>query len=319
MSKERDVTHLTDISKGLAEADGSFKRKPSTFRDTIEKGGKFEPEKGRYHLYVSYSCPWATRTLIVRKLKGLEDLIGLTAVSPRLGEHGWPFANVDPFPGAEVDPLYNSKYIKDLYLRADPNFEGRFTVPVLWDKKTETIVNNESSEIIRIFNTAFNALLPEDKAALDLYPAAHRKEIDEINDWVYDTVNNGVYKAGFATAQHAYEAAVIPLFESLDRLEKLLTGKHFLVGDQLTEADVRLFVTIIRFDPVYFSHFKCNIRTIRDGYPAIHLWLRKLYWNNAAFSSTCRFDHIKTGYYWQKNLNPHRIVPVGPVPNIVPL
>ncbi|KAI0331722.1 glutathione S-transferase [Cubamyces sp. BRFM 1775] len=319
MSNQRDVTHLTDISKGLSEADGSFKRKPSTFRGTIEKGGEFEPEKDRYHLYVAYSCPWATRTLIVRKIKGLEDYIGVSVVSPRLGENGWAFANVDPYPGADVDPLNGAEYIKDLYLKVQQNYEGRFTVPVLWDKKTETIVNNESSEIIRIFNTAFNEILPSDKAAIDLYPVEHRPEIDEINDWVYDTVNNGVYKAGFATVQQAYEEAVIALFNSLDRLEEILTGKDYLVGNRLTEADVRLFVTIVRFDPVYVGHFKCNLRTIRGGYPAIHLWLRKLYWNNDAFSSTCKFDYIKTSYYWQKNVNPHRIVPVGPIPDILPL
>ncbi|KAI0676243.1 glutathione S-transferase [Trametes maxima] len=319
MTTKRDVSHLTDISKGLAEADGSFKRKPSSFRRRIERGGEFEPEKDRYHLYVAYSCPWATRTLIVRKLKGLDDIVGVTAVAPRIGPNGWSFAKIDPFPGAENDPLYGSEYIKDIYLRADPDYEGRFTVPVLWDKKTETIVNNESSEIIRIFNTAFNDFLPADKAALDLYPESLRGQIDEINEWVYDTVNNGVYKSGFATTQNAYEAAVFPLFESLDRLEKILTGKDYLIGDQLTEADVRLFVTIIRFDPVYVGHFKCNIRTIRDGYPAIHLWLRKLYWNNDAFSSTCKFDHIKTSYYSQKNVNPNGVVPVGPIPSILPL
>ncbi|PIL23138.1 hypothetical protein GSI_14447 [Ganoderma sinense ZZ0214-1] len=299
--------------------DGSFDRRPTTFRNAIEKGGQFEPEKDRYHLYVSYGCPWATRTLIVRKLKGLEDFIGLTVVSPRLTPESWAFAKIDPFPGVDDDPLYGSSYLKELYLKANPEYKGRFTVPVLWDKKTETIVNNESSEIIRFFNTAFNHLLPADKAALDLYPEPRRKEIDELNEWVYNTVNNGVYKAGFATTQKAYEDAVVPLFDSLDRLEKILAGKDYLVGNQLTEADVRLFVSIIRFDVGYHGAFKCNLRTIRDGYPAIHLWLRKLYWNNSAFSETCRFDHIKGGYYVMKTLNPHGIVPLGPVPNILPL
>ncbi|KAJ8474123.1 hypothetical protein ONZ51_g7423 [Trametes cubensis] len=320
MSTNRDVSKWSDISKSTFEADGSFKRKPSSFRDFIQKGGKFEPEKGRYHLYVSYACPWATRTLIVRKIKGLEDFIDVSVVSPHMGAHGWPFASADAFPGADNDPLFNAQHIKDLYLRVNPDYEGRFTVPVLWDKKTSTIVNNESSEIIRMFNSAFNDQLPAERAAIDLYPESLRKEIDEINDWVYDTVNNGVYKAGFATTQTAYEAAVKPLFESLDRLEKILEGKDYLVGDQLTEADIRLFVTIVRFDPVYVGHFKCNVRTIRDGYPAIHQWLRKLYWNNDAFSSTCNFDHIKTHYYWSHpHINPHRIVPVGPIPNILPL
>ncbi|KAJ3539615.1 hypothetical protein NM688_g6341 [Phlebia brevispora] len=309
-----------DISKMRIAPDGSFRRPASTFRKCISNDGEFPPEKGRYHLYVSYACPWATRTLIVRKLKGLEDFIDVTVVSPHMGSEGWPFADVDQFPGADVDPINRAKHVKDLYFKADPNYEGRFTVPVLWDKKTSTIVNNESSEIIRMFNTEFNHLIPKDKAALDLYPEAHRAEIDEINDWVYDTVNNGVYKTGFASTQQAYEAAVNPLFNSLDRLEKMLEGKDYLVGNRLTEADVRLFVTIIRFDPVYVGHFKCNIRTIRGGYPAIHLWMRKLYWNNSAFKDTCNFEHIKTHYYWSHTfINPHRIVPKGPVPNILPL
>ncbi|KAI0718719.1 glutathione S-transferase [Cerioporus squamosus] len=307
----------TDVLQGLHKPDGSFNRPRSSFRDVIEKGGRFEPEKDRYHLFVSYGCPWATRTLIVRKLKGLEDFIGVTAVAPHLGENGWPFAKVDPFPGAERDPFYDSAYLKEIYQRADPNYTGRYTVPVLWDTKNETIVNNESSEIIRVFNTAFNHLLPADKAAVDLYPEELRSEIDELNGWVYETVNNGVYKSGFAKSQQAYEDAVYKLFDSLDRLEKILTGKDYLVGGRLTEADVRLFVTIIRFDVAYHGAFRCNIRTIRDGYPAIDLWLRKLYWNNPAFSETCNFVHIKEGYY-QLN-NPHKIIPVGPIPNIRPL
>ncbi|KAL6302668.1 glutathione S-transferase [Sparassis latifolia] len=320
MSSTRDVSHNTDISKMKHEENGSFKRKPSSFRSFIEMGGQFAPEKGRYHLYVSYACPWATRTLITRKLKGLEDFIGVSVVSPHMGADGWPFAKADAFPGADDDPLYASDHVKDLYLRVQPNYEGRFTVPVLWDKKTETIVNNESSEIIRMFNSAFNELLPKNKAAIDIYPEPLRKEIDSVNEWVYDTVNNGVYKSGFASTQAAYEGAVVPLFASLDRLEKMLKGKDYLIGDQLTEADIRLFVTIVRFDPVYVGHFKCNLRTIRDGYPAIHLWLRKLYWKNSAFSSTCNFDHIKTHYYWSHTfINPHKVVPVGPIPNILAL
>ncbi|KAH7923082.1 hypothetical protein BV22DRAFT_1036761 [Leucogyrophana mollusca] len=320
MASARDSSHQSDIGKMKTEADGSFKRAASSFRNWIEKGTEFAPEKDRYHLFVSYSCPWATRTLITRKLKGLEEIIPVSAVSPHMGEHGWPFANVDPFPGADVDPLYNSSHVKDLYFRADPNYGGRFTVPVLWDKKKHTIVNNESSEIIRMFNTAFNDLIPAEKAAIDIYPEAHRKEIDGINEWVYDTVNNGVYKSGFATSQEAYEGAVRPLFSSLDRLEKMLKGKDYLVGDILTEADIRLFVTIIRFDPVYVGHFKCNIRDIRNGYPAIHTWMRKLYWNNSAFKDTTNFEHIKVHYYWsQTKVNPTRIVAVGPEPDIKPL
>lgn len=318
MSSVRDTTHQSDIGKMKLENDGSFKRAPSAFRNWIySKDGQFPAERDRYHLYVSYACPWATRTLITRKLKGLEDVIPVTVVSPRMGENGWPFASADPFPGADADPLYNSNYVKDLYFKADPNYGGRFTVPVLWDKKQNTVVNNESSEIIRMLNSAFNDILPPEKAAVDIYPEELQKQIDEVNSWVYDTVNNGVYKAGFAGSQEAYETAAYPLFESLDRLEKMLTGKDYLVGERLTEADIRLFVTVIRFDPVYFSHFKCNLRDIRHGYPAINRWMKKLYWDDEAFRSSTNFQHIKVHYYWsQTKVNPTRVVPVGPIPDI---
>ncbi|PFH49589.1 hypothetical protein AMATHDRAFT_62909 [Amanita thiersii Skay4041] len=316
----RDVTDQSDITKMKVEADGSFKRLDASFRNWIEKDGKFKPEKDRYHLYVSLACPWATRTLIVRKLKGLEDIIPVTVVSPRMGTQGWPFANIDNFPGAQVDPVRGANHIKDLYLSVDPHYSGRFTVPVLWDKKLNTIVNTESSEIIRMFNTAFNDLLPKDKAALHYYPEELRKEIDGLNEWIYDGINNGVYKAGFATTQEAYEKAVVRVFEALDKVEKLLVGKDYLVGDRLTEADIRLWVTIIRFDPVYVGHFKCNFRTIRDGYPAIHKWMQKLYWNNDAFKSCTDFLHIKTHYYWSHgSINGTRVVPLGPVPHVLPL
>ncbi|KAL0569021.1 S-glutathionyl-(chloro)hydroquinone reductase [Marasmius crinis-equi] len=312
----RDVTSQSDISKSkYHDESGAFKRAASSFRDSIEKGGKFEPEKDRYHLYVSYACPWATRALIVRKLKGLEDLIPVTVVSPRMGGEGWPFLSADNFPGAQDDPLYKSQHIKDLYLRCSPDYSGRFTVPVLWDKKHETIVNNESSEIIRIFNTAFNHLIDPEKAKVDIYPENLRKEIDELNEWVYPDINNGVYRSGFAIKPEAYEAAVKQLFNSLDRLEKILEGKEYIIGDKLTEADVRTWVTAIRFDPVYVGHFKCNIRDIRSGYPNINRWMKKLYWTNPAFKDSTDFDHIKTHYYWSHpQINPTRIVPVGPVP-----
>ncbi|EIN11188.1 glutathione S-transferase [Punctularia strigosozonata HHB-11173 SS5] len=314
-------TDLTDPAKFKLQADGSLKRPQSAFRDWIVPGsGKFEPEKGRYHLYVSLACPWAHRTLIVRKLKGLEEIIPIHVVSPHLGEHGWPFASADPYPGADVDPLFDAKHMKDLYLRVDPQYQARCSVPMLWDTKLSTIVNNESSEIIRMLYTAFDALLPESVASLDLYPEAHRKEIDDMNEWVYDTVNNGVYKAGFAGTQKAYEDAVLPLFASLDKLEQTLEGKDYLVGDRLTEADIRLYPTIIRFDVVYATHFKCNIRTIRSGYPNLHRWLRKLYWTVPAFGETTNFDHIKVHYFWSHPMiNPHRIVPVGPLPHILSL
>ncbi|KAF8814668.1 hypothetical protein BYT27DRAFT_7081391 [Phlegmacium glaucopus] len=302
------------------ESDGSFKRADASFRDTIAKGSRFEPEQDRYHLYVSYACPWATRTLIVRKLKGLDSIIPVTVVSPRMGSQGWPFAQVDSFPDADEDPLYHSEHVRDLYIKANPDYGGRFTVPILWDKKLHTIVNNESSEIIRMFNHAFNDFIPAEKAAIDLYPKDLRPQIDQLNDWIYPGINNGVYRSGFATTQTAYEKAVGEVFDALDKVEKIVTGKDYLVGDKLTEADVRLWVTIIRFDPVYVGHFKCNFRTIRDGYPAIHKWMQKLYWNDSAFKDSTNFEHIKTHYYWSHSaINPTRVVPLGPVPNVRPL
>jgi len=316
----KDTTLQSDISKMKTEPDGSFKRADSSFRNTIAKDSQFEPEIDRYHLYVSYACPWATRTLIVRKLKGLESIIPVTVVSPRMGSNGWPFANADPFPGADEDPLFHSEHLKDLYIKANPNYNGRFTVPLLWDKKLHTIVNNESSELIRIFNQDFNDFIPAEKAAIDIYPKDLRPQIDELNAWIYPGINNGVYRSGFATTQSAYEKAVVEVFDALDKVEKILSGKDYLVGDKLTEADVRLWVTIIRFDPVYVGHFKCNFRTIRDGYPAIHKWMQKLYWNNNAFKDSTNFEHIKTHYYWSHiSINPTKVVPLGPVPDIRPL
>ncbi|PPQ70398.1 hypothetical protein CVT24_013136 [Panaeolus cyanescens] len=254
-STDKDHRVQSDISKMKTEKDGSFKRADASFRNTIQPGSKFEPEKDRYHLYVSYACPWATRTLIVRKLKGLESLIPVTVVSPHMGPDGWPFATVDPYAGADADPLYKSDHVKDLYYKADPNYSGRFTVPVLWDKKLHTIVNNESSEIIRIFNTAFNSLISPEKAALDFYPEHLRSQIDELNSWVYPNINNGVYRAGFATTQEAYEKAVLEVFEALDKTEKILTGKDYLVGNTLTEADPKL--------PQWVSKWAANFRLMQ--------------------------------------------------------
>ncbi|KAH9976215.1 glutathione S-transferase [Lactifluus volemus] len=295
--------HLWSRNKQPAQApyvDGSFKRPPSSFRNFIQAGGQFPPERDRYHLYVSYACPWASRTLIMRKLKGLEDIIREfpSPSSHPNGPDGWPFASVDPFPDADVDPLYQSQHVKDLYLRADPNYSGRFTVPVLWDKKAHTIVNNESSEIIRMLNTEFNARFLSGEL---------RKEIDGVNEWVYDQINNGVYKSGFAKTPSAYRTAVTSIL-------RLSIDRTYLIGDRLTEADIRLFVTIIRFDPVYVGHFKCNIRTIRHGYPNIHL-------QNDAFRSTTNFDHIKLTTIGRTRtyVNPSRIVPLGPIPHIEPL
>ncbi|KAF5322083.1 hypothetical protein D9619_002105 [Psilocybe cf. subviscida] len=312
----RDTSSQSDVRQLKREADGSFKRPDSAFRNTIQKGGDFEPEKDRYHLYVAYSCPWATRTIIMRKLKGLENIIGITAVSPRTSKEGWAFAPADDFPGTETDPVYGAQHISELYLKADPNYSGRFTVPVLWDKKHNTIVNNESAEIIRIFNSSFDELLPASYQT-NFYPAELQGEIDTLNEWVYPGINNGVYRAGFATSQSAYETAVREVFSALDRVEGILQGKDFLVGGRLTEADIRLFVTVIRFDPVYVGHYKCNLRTIRADYPAINKWMKQLYWTNSAFKDSTDFDHIKTHYYWsQIMVNPTQIVPLGPVPAI---
>ncbi|EEB90785.1 hypothetical protein MPER_10964 [Moniliophthora perniciosa FA553] len=320
MSTSRDVSNQSDISKSkYNDEDGSFKRAPSSFRDVIEKGGKFEPAKGIVTISM-YRTPVATRTLIVRKIKVLEDIISVSVVSPRMGDKGCLFAAADDFPGTDADPLYNSQHVRDLYLKCSPEYSGRFTVPVLWDKQTHTIVNNESSEIIRVFNTAFNDLVPPEKAQIDLYPQNLWAEIDSVNEWVYPDINNGVYRSGFATTQGAYETAVKQLFTSLDKVEEILKSNEYLVGNQLTEADVRAWVTMIRFDPVYVGHFKCNIRNIRNGYPAINKWMKKLYWNHDAFKSSTNFEHIKTHYYWSHpHINPTRVVPVGPIPDIEPL
>ncbi|KZV89713.1 glutathione S-transferase [Exidia glandulosa HHB12029] len=318
------TTHTVDVSdptKQALDAKGSFQRVVSSFRDFIssDPGARFTPEKGRYHLYVSLGCPWATRTIITRRLKGLEDVIGMTVVTP---SKGWPMGDAVPFPGATADPYNGAKELKDVYEIAQPGFSGRVTVPVLWDTHHRTIVNNESSEIIRMLNSEFNSPGLARNTELDLYPSHLQKEIDGLNEWVYDTVNNGVYKCAFAGTQEAYETAVYALFASLDRLEALLKdgGKEFLVGGVLTEADVRLFVTIVRFDTSYYPLFKCNIRNIRDGYPELNRWLRNLYWKNPSFKESTDFPHIQHGYWnGMKQLNPSGIVPVGPIPLIQPL
>jgi len=294
-----------------AEKTGEFKRAPSVFRDTIndEPGAKFAPEANRYHLYVSYACPWAHRTLLFRALKGLENIISVDVVHWHLAATGWPFKD------GYKDSLYGSKSIHDIYHKADPKYSGRFTVPVLWDKKLETIVNNESSEIIRIFNTAFNKLVPK-AAGVDFYPKKLQPEIDEVNTWVYDTINNGVYKSGFATTQEAYEANVFPLFKSLDRVEEMLSKSDYLVGNTLTEADVRLWTTIIRFDPVYVGHFKCNLKSIEKDYPNILQWARRIY-QMPKIAETVNMEHIKWHYYHShRQINPTGIVPVGDGPDL---
>lgn len=315
-----------EISKdtlSFADKDGHFKRKPSTFRDSISKdpNSMFPAEKGRYHLYVSFACPWAHRTLITRQLKGLTDIISVSVVDWYMGANGWRFTTPDKVPGATPDTLYGSEYIREIYFKAQSDYNGRFTVPVLWDKKNETIVNNESSEIIRMFYTEFDDLIEDKYKGINLYTPEYATKIDEINEWIYNDINNGVYKSGFATTQDAYEEHVTVLFKSLERVESILKASPgpYLFGNDLTEADLRLYPTIIRFDPVYVQHFKCNIGMIRYNFPAIHKWLQHLYWDIPAFKDTTHFDHIKF-HYTKSHLkyNPYGITPLGPVPNILP-
>ncbi len=298
-----------------SQSGGQFKRQPSQFRNWItpdgapgpEGKGGFKAEPGRYHLYVSHACPWAHRTLIARKLKGLTDAITVDVVHPVMADEGWTFAS--DFPGATSDRINGKKRLYEVYLLSDPNFTGRVTVPTLWDKETKQIVNNESSEILRMFNSAFDRA---GASGPDLYPQKFRAAIDEINEKVYGGVNNGVYKAGFATTQKAYDKAFKDLVESLDWLEAHLTSQRYLVGaGHPTEADWRLFTTLVRFDPVYFGHFKCNHREIRN-YPALSNYLRDLY-QQEGIAETVHMDHIKTHYYVSHDMiNPTQIIPLGP-------
>jgi len=293
--------------------DGEFVRWESQFRNWITPDGSagpsgfagFQAEPGRYHLYVSYACPWAHRTLIYRKLKKLEDVVSVSIVNPKMGQVSWDF---EDYPDATGDTLYQTKFLYELYQQAMPNFGGVVTVPVLWDKKQKTIVNNESSEIIRMLNSAFNEFTEEQT---DYYPNTLRLAIDEINDFVYDKINNGVYKTGFARSQKAYEKAFDQLFFALDELEKRLDSQPYLAGDVITEADWRLFPTLVRFDSVYVGHFKCNLRRIAD-YPNLYKYLCKLH-HYPGIVETVNMDHIKTHYYWSHDsINPSRIVPKGP-------
>ena len=289
---------------------GEYRRQDSRFRSWITANGEagptgeagFKAEKGRYHLYVSLACPWAHRTLIFRQLKNLQEYIDVTMVDAVMLENGWEFSSY------QQEPLYDFNYAYQLYLKADSQYEGRVTVPILWDKKTETIVNNESSEIIRMFNSAFNHLTGNSD---DYYPAELHEEIDAINDRVYDSINNGVYRAGFATTQEAYEKAFHQLFDALDWVEGLLTAQRYLTGERITEADWRLFTTLIRFDAVYFGHFKTNKRLL-SSYPAISGFVRELY-QVPGVAGTVDFEHIKTHYYASHlTINPTGVIPLGP-------
>ncbi|MFV0385331.1 glutathione S-transferase family protein [Paracoccus sp. (in: a-proteobacteria)] len=305
----------TDAWYDTASTGGRFQRVTTAWRNWVTPEGApgpsgtggFAAEGGRYHLYVCLACPWAHRTLIFRALKGLVPHIGVSVVHPDMLSDGWTFAT--DYPDATGDTLFGSRFMRDIYLRADPAASGRVTVPVLWDKAQNTIVSNESAEIIRMFNSAFDGLTGNRD---DYYPADLRPQIEALNARIYDTVNNGVYKAGFATSQEAYDEAVAPLFDSLDWLEDILSRNRYLAGDRLTEADWRLFTTAIRFDPVYHTHFKCNRKWLRE-YPNLWGWTRELY-QMPGVAGTVSFDHIVRHYHFSHDrINPQRIIPINPV------
>ncbi|KGJ14513.1 glutathione S-transferase family protein [Paracoccus sanguinis] len=302
-------------SVGAAEGEGAYRRQDAGFRNWITPDGRpgptgeggFAAEAGRYHLYVSYACPWAHRTLIFRALKGLEDLIGLSVVHPLMGRDGWSFAT--DFPGATGDPLLGAAHLRDIYLRARPDMTGKATVPILWDKARGTIVSNESSEIIRMFDSAFDGLTG---STLTFCPEALSDRVAEVNARVYDNFNNGVYKAGFASTQEAYDAAVGPVFETMAWADEVLSRQRYLAGDRLTEADWRMFTSAVRFDNVYHTHFRCNRAWLRD-YPNLWGWTRELY-QIPGVAGTVRHDHIVNHYYRSHpDLNKYGIIPINPV------
>jgi putative glutathione S-transferase len=302
-----------DEQPGERARDGRFVRAVTRFRNWVTEDGSpgpsgeggFAAARGRYHLYVSYACPWAHRTLIMRMLKGLDDTVSLSVVEPLYGPHGWRFGSG---PGTIADTVNGASELAEIYLHADPKYTGRVSVPVLWDKELSTIVNNESPEIIRMLNSAFDAFTNE---RTDYYPAELRSEIDALNAEVFNNVNNGVYRCGFASTQEAYEEAFLDLFATLDKLEERLSRRRYLAGSRITEADWRLFTTILRFDAVYYGHFKCNLRRIAD-YPNLSNYLRDLY-QVPGVAATVNMDHIKRHYYMSMlQLNPSGIVPLGP-------
>lgn len=303
-----------DDDRAMLDREGRMQRPASVFRNWVTPDGApgpsgrggFKAEPGRYHLIVARACPWAHRTTIMRTLKGLDDMIGLSVTHWLMAEKGWTFA---PGPGVTAEPLIGAALLHEIYRAADPAYTGRVTVPVLWDKATATIVSNESAEIIRMFNSAFDGV---GATAGDYYPEDLRSEIDALNTRIYDTLNNGVYRAGFAGSQAAYDEAIGPLFATLDWLEEILSRRRYLAGDTLTEADIRLFTTLVRFDPVYVGHFKCNLRRLVD-YPALWAYTRALF-QMPGIAATVDFDHIKRHYYEShRRINPTGIVPQGPL------
>ena len=292
---------------------GRFVRTQTQFRNWITADGSAGPtgqagykaEANRYHLYVSLACPWASRTLMIRTLKGLEDMISISVVHPLMLEHGWTFEEGE---GVIGDPIFQARYLHEIYTAVKPDYTGRVTVPVLFDKKTKTIVNNESSEIIRMLNTAFDGLGAKPG---NYVPDQWLEEIDVVNDFVYHRINNGVYKAGFATKQEVYEEEVTTLFAALDQMEERLAGQDYLVGNRLTEADIRLFTTLVRFDAVYFGHFKCNLKPL-TAYPNLWAYTKRIY-QLPGMAQTVNFDHIKRHYYGShKTINPTGVIPMGP-------
>lgn len=292
------------------DEEGGFVRVESSFRNqiTVDGADGFKADKGRYHLYVAYICPWACRTLMARALKGLEEVISVSVVDPRLTDKVWRFGNFEgALAGATEDHLHGFDYVYEAYLKADPTFTGEVTVPILWDKQQQTIVNNESSEIIRILNSGFGSLADN---SVDLYPETLRSEIDAVNDRLYNSFNNGVYRCGFSTTQVAYDGALKEVFDSLEFIDQRLAEQPFLAGEQLTEADVRAFVTLVRFDMAYYGLFKTNLKQVKD-FPRIRDYIRRIY-AMPGIAATVNPDHIKQGYYSLKQLNPVGIVPAGP-------
>jgi len=296
------------------DEEGAFTRQDDMFRNWVTEDGSsgFTAESGRYHLYVSLACPWAHRTIIGRKLKGLKDIIGMTVVDPIRSDRGWAFREG---PGYSLDPINGFQYLSEAYEATVPSYRSRVTVPVLWDSQSRKIVNNSEDDILRMFNQAFHQVAKETP---DLYPESLRADIDNLNAVIYENVNNGVYKAGFATTQRAYEHAVGQLFETLDQLDTRLSSQRYLFGSQIVETDWRLFVTLIRFDAVYHGHFKCNIRRIID-YPNLFSYLKDLY-QHEGIAETVNFDHIKRHYYMtHDDINPTRVVPLGPAQDLTSL